>query len=202
MNPRRPPRVRLEPAPPETRAAGSAAAVAADTVGKLAPTTNPVVGVLLLHPELAQIYMPFSDYVKNRGLLDADDRRLAIMRTAWSCGADHQWVAHARDARAAGVADDVLARIAVGPDASEWTDHERAILRATDELHADRDISDECWAVLARDMSPPCLIELIMLVGNYEMIAMLMNAGGIPPAEPAPGLPGHRFRTAPPSEEH
>jgi hypothetical protein len=70
-----------------------------------------------------------------------------------------------------------------------------------DELHADRDITDECWSILALDLSPACLVELIMLVGNYEMIAMLMNAGGIPPAEPAPNLPGNLFRTASPAGE-
>jgi hypothetical protein len=92
VTPRRPPRARLEPRQPGDDPAATAAGSAA-AVGKLAPITNPVVGVLLLHPQLAEIYMPFSDYVKNLGLLPPDDRRLAIMRTAWNCGADHQWVA-------------------------------------------------------------------------------------------------------------
>ncbi|HEY4334064.1 MAG TPA: hypothetical protein VGM78_15890, partial [Ilumatobacteraceae bacterium] len=120
---------------------------------------------------------------------------------AWNCGADHQWVAHAGYASKAGIPDETIARIAAGPEARAWNDHERAILRAVDELHAERDISVASWDALAADLSAAQLVELIMVVGNYEMVAMLMNAGGIPPAAPAPNLPGHRFRTAPAHDE-
>ena len=58
-----------------------------------------------------------------------------------------------------------------GPAAEGWNDRERAILAAVDELHECGDLGDDTWAALSRHLDPPLLIELIMLVGHYEMLA-------------------------------
>ena len=183
---------RLKPVSPVDAPARTKTAF--DRVGVFAAASNPVLGTLLWHPELAEAYMPFSDYMKNRGLLAAHHRRLAILRTAWNCGADYQWVAHAGYARAADVPDEVIERVGVGPLSPLWDEVERATLRAVDELHLDGMISEDTWVRLAEHLEPPQLIELTMLVGNYEMIAMIMNSVGILPDEQAPDLPGNKFR--------
>jgi 4-carboxymuconolactone decarboxylase len=154
---------------------------------------NPVLGTLMLHPDLAEIYMPFSDYLKNRGLLQSRDRELAILRIAWKCGADYQWVAHARYARDAGISDQEIERVAQGPDAPGWDPDDSALLCAVDELHRDQRIHDETWNRLRTRLDPGGLIELLMLVGNYQMIALVMNSVGIAPQEPPPDLPGNVF---------
>ena len=183
---------RLQPVSPDD--ASDRAKAAFERVGAYASASNPLLGTLMWHPELTESYMPFSDYMKNSGLLSSDHRRLAIMRTAWNCGADYQWVAHSRYARAAGVANDVIDSIGIGPIAPNWDDVERNILRAADELHVDRVISGDTWTQLAQHLDPAQLIELTMLIGNYQMIAQVTNTVGIMPDEPAPDLPGNKFR--------
>jgi alkylhydroperoxidase family enzyme len=61
---------------------------------------------------------------------------------------------------------------------------ELVILRAVDELHADRRIGDELWAELARQLDEVRLVELCMLIGHYEMLAMTLNSLGVEPEHP------------------
>ena len=60
---------------------------------------------------------------------------------------------------------------------------QRALLRAADELHADGVVGDEVWAQLATHLREHELIELCMLVGHYEMLAMTLNSLRVQPDE-------------------
>jgi len=78
--------------------------------------------------------------------------------------------------RRAGMTDEEIARVAVGPDAPGWTPRQLALLRATDELHATRTLGDETWAALRSELDERGAIEFCLLVGHYEMLAMTLNA--------------------------
>ena len=45
-------------------------------------------------------------------------------------------------------------------------------------------IGDELWAQLARQLDEVRLIELCMLIGHYEMLAMTLNSLGVEPEHP------------------
>ena len=72
-------------------------------------------------------------------------------------------------------------RVRQGPDAEGWTPRQRALLRAADELHESRDIGEAAWGPLREHLDDTRTIELCMLVGHYEMLAMTINALGIQP---------------------
>jgi len=67
------------------------------------------------------------------------------------------------------------------------SDHQLLLLQAVDELHADRVLSEDTWSALRLGLSDAELIELCMLVGHYEMLAMTLNSLGVQPDLPAPG---------------
>lgn len=190
-----PPRPRLSPLPLDL--ADERARAVLDATAEFAPPTNPVLGTLMLHPDLAAVYMPFSDYLKNHGRLRLRDRELAILRTAWNCGADYQWVAHAKLAQLAGLTEEEIDRVSRGPHDAAWRAEDAAVIRAADELHLQRRIEDGTWDALKVRLDEASLVELVMLVGNYQMVAFLMNSAGILPVEPAPDLPGNTFAFAP-----
>jgi hypothetical protein len=48
----------------------------------------------------------------------------------------------------------------------------KAILRAVDELHGDAMISDATWQTLAKQLDERQLIELPIIVGQYQTVAM------------------------------
>jgi alkylhydroperoxidase family enzyme len=79
-----------------------------------------------------------------------------------------------------------------GPGAGGWSPRRQLLLRAADELHSDRTISDALWAPLRAQLSDTELIELCMLVGHYEMLAMTLNALRVEP-DPLPAGPPPRL---------
>jgi len=76
--------------------------------------------------------------------LDLRDRKLAILRTGWLCQAPYEFGEHFNQSLRAGLTVEEIDRIVTaGSQAPEWNDHERAILRAVEELHAHAMVSDE-----------------------------------------------------------
>ena len=108
------------------------------------------------------------------------ERELAILRTAWLAGAPYEWGEHVDIARKLGVTPDETDRVRAGPQADGWTDHERHLLTAVDELFADKMIGDATWASLAAVWDEAQLIELPALVGQYLGVAMIQNSLRVP----------------------
>jgi alkylhydroperoxidase family enzyme len=78
-----------------------------------------------------------------------------------------------------GLSREEIDRVPAGPAAEGWSELEAALLRAADELHADVRVSDDTWAALARSYSEVQLIEAVMLVGHYRMVAGALESFGV-----------------------
>ncbi|MGW4846802.1 nitroreductase family deazaflavin-dependent oxidoreductase [Nocardia brasiliensis] len=109
------------------------------------------------------------------------DCELATLRTAWNVGARYIWHHHVYVSRLSGLSMATVERVTVGPDAPGWTDAQYLLLQAVDELHTDRMISDPVWTWLTYHYTDAQLVDLCMLVGHYEMLAMLLKSHGIEP---------------------
>ena len=48
-------------------------------------------------------------------------------------------------------------------------------------MHAEGEIGDEVWAGLAAELDERLLIELCLLIGHYEMLAMTLNTLRVQP---------------------
>ena len=121
------------------------------------------------------------------GSLPRAESELLILRVAHNTGCDYEWHHHERLGAQAGLSPEEIARVRSGPDASGLVDAPaRRMLRAADELHADRDLTDALWdALRGLEMRDHELIELCLLVGHYEMLAMTLNALRVQP-DPEP----------------
>lgn len=177
------PAVRVPPAPARSlrplarlTAALTARATAGDPPG--------VFTTLGRHPRLFRPWLRFAATLLLRGDLPRPERELVILRTAWRCGAWYEWAQHGALAPRAGLNPRDLARVVEGPAARDWRPRQRLLVEATDELHDHRVISDRTWRALAAELSERQLIELCLLVGHYEMLAMTLNSLGVQP-EPA-----------------
>jgi len=138
------------------------------------------------HPGLAKRWLVFGNHVLAKSTLPARERELLILRIGWLCRAGYEWGQHVVIGKASGLSDEEIARIAKGPDAKGWSEGDRALLRATDELHADAFISDATWAELAKTWSTQQLMDLVFTVGQYNLVSMALNTFGV---QPEPGLP-------------
>ena len=151
------------------------------------PTQN-IFRTLARHPGLFRKWMPFGGKLLN-GKLPARERELAILRVGWLCSADYEWGQHVPIGRRAGLTEEEIARIPKGPEAPGWSELDRAVLAATDELHRDADVSDPVWARLAEEYDEKQLIELVMCIGHYHLVSFALNTLGVEREEGVVGLP-------------
>src|SRR4051794_39133340 len=132
---------------------------------------SPWLTTLAHNPQLMRRFGPLANYLLFKGRLAGRHRELLILRTGWVCRAPYEWSEHVGIAKQAGLTDGEIEQVVIGPDDPAWNPLEAALLRAVDELHRDSVVSDETWAVLAQDFDEPALIELLMVVGMYHLIA-------------------------------
>ena len=144
---------------------------------------------LARHPDLFRSWLPFGGYLLVGGKLPAAERELMILRSAVRCRSSYEWGQHVRIALRLGMDRETIDRVAEGSDASGWSDHEAAVLRAVDELHDSSRISDTTWETLVREYDETQLIELTLLIGQYHMVAFALNSLGVQLDEGLEGLP-------------
>jgi AhpD family alkylhydroperoxidase len=118
------------------------------------------------------------------GKLPRADTELVILRVAHLTDNRYEWAQHERLAARAGLSREEIERVRQGPDAPGWSPRRRHLLAAADECHAEGRIGDSTWAALAAELDEPLLIELCMLIGHYEMLAMTIASLGVQPEPP------------------
>lgn len=70
-----------------------------------------------------------------------------------------------------------------------WDPFDAVLLRAADELHADAFITDATWKVLTQRYNEKQLIDVVMTVGQYNMVCMFLNTNEVQLDEGIPGFP-------------
>jgi alkylhydroperoxidase family enzyme len=139
-----------------------------------------VLGMLAWHPELARAYNTFNGHVLFATTLTARQRELLVLRVAAVRESPYEWAQHVVIAADNDISPEEVERIEAGPDAPGWTDLDRAMIRAVDELVGDALISDDTWAVLAAELDEQQLMDLVFTVGAYDLLAMALRTFGVP----------------------
>lgn len=109
-------------------------------------------------------------------VLPPRDRKLAILRTGWLCEAPYEFGEHVAQAKRMGFREEEIDAITIGSSSAIWSEHERAILQAVEELHEDAMIGDETWDRLATKFDEAQLFELLILVGQFTATAYFQNS--------------------------
>lgn len=134
---------------------------------------------LVRYPELYRAFMRFGGHILGTSSLDPRSREILILRAGHLSKCAYEVHQHNRIGKLAGLNDAELERIAVGPSAPEWTERERTLLQATDELHGQQRISDATWAALSKDWNDKQLMDLVFTVGQYTMVSMFLSTFGV-----------------------
>ncbi len=123
------------------------------------------------HRRLFRGWLRFAGRLMPFGTLPRRDTELVILRVAHLRGCTYEIEHHRHLSRRAGVTTADVDRVGAGPDAPGWSARERALLAAVDALVADHDLDDVRWADLRGHLDERGMIELVLLVGHYEMLA-------------------------------
>ena len=169
-------------APGGRRDVGTIGWVIAAVSGRVSGTTPPNLFLTLgRHRKLFRGWLRFAGRLMPGGRLPRRETELVILRVAHLRSCAYEFDHHVHLGRRAGVTADDVARLVEGPDAAGWSPRERAVLRAVDELQRDRDLSDGTWTDLVALLDDREAIELLLLVGHYEMLATAIAALRIQP---------------------
>jgi len=163
-----------------------------DPESRVAFGDGPVLNIfrtLAHHPKLMKRWLVFGNHILAKSSLGPREREIAILRVGWLCRAEYEWAQHVSIGRDAGLSEAEIERIAEGPEVAGWGDRDRAILRATDELHADQFVSDASWAALSQHYGTRELFDLIFTVGQYTLVSMALNTLGVPLEDGAAPFP-------------
>jgi AhpD family alkylhydroperoxidase len=135
------------------------------------------------HRRLFLPWLRFAGRLMPGGKLPRADTELLILRTAHNSGCEYEWRHHERIGQAAGMSRQEIQRVREDVGAGGWGERQTLLLRAADELHVSRVLSDEVFDGLRPLLSDAELIEVCMLVGHYEMLAMTLNSLQVAPDE-------------------
>src|SRR5262249_54787284 len=135
---------------------------------------------LMHHPALAERVGDLGEFLRFGGTLPGDVRELAILITARYVGQAYEWIAHARLARKEGLADDVIER--VRPRGGFWALPPRYAqpARVVEHVLAYESIPQSLQDEVQRDLGAAGLMELVVLAGQYRMIAGVLFAFDTP----------------------
>ncbi len=135
-----------------------------------------VLGVMARHPPLAKAFMTFNAQVAGASTLSVRVRELAILRISWLRRSEYEFVQHVILGLRAGLSAAEIERVQLGPDAAGWDPDDTVLLRAVDELNADACIGDATWERLGSRFDIAQKMDLVFLVGCYEVLAMTIKS--------------------------
>ena len=133
------------------------------------------------HRRLFLAWAHFGGRLMPGGRLPRRDTELVILRVAHLRECEYELEHHVHLAKRAGIGPADVERVLEGPAADGWTPRERAILVAVDQLHHDQDLADAAWDGLAAHLDERERLELLFLVGHYELLATTIRALRIEP---------------------
>jgi 4-carboxymuconolactone decarboxylase len=142
---------------------------------------------------LANAETAFRPFLRFGGVLLADleldglVRELAILRVArLTPHAEYEWVQHVPIAKAVGGTDEQVAALERDDIEADCFDPlQRASLRFTTEVVRDARASDGTFEALAALVPPRQIVELLLVIGQYMMLARVMATLELELDEPA-----------------
>ena len=131
------------------------------------------------HPDLFRRWLVFGNHVLFKSTLPPRERELIILRIGWLCEAEYEWAQHVLIGKEAGLTAEEIDRIKAGPNARGWSEADKLLLQATDELRKDAFITDTTWDGLCQHFDTKQLMDVVFAVGQYNLVSMALNTLGV-----------------------
>lgn len=163
------------------RAHASRALPLTDEDGRLMGPFN----AMLLSPEVGAAVQEVGTALRFRGTLTGRMRELAILEVARFRSCPIEWVAHVHAGRRAGLTEGEIDAVRAGRDHPTFADDERLVRRIVADLLTKRDLGDDVVEAASTSIGLPAAVELLMLVGYYDLLALSLHVWRTPGAETA-----------------
>jgi alkylhydroperoxidase family enzyme len=148
--------------------------------GRLTSTGPPAIFTTLgRHPRLFCAWLLYSARLMPFGTLPRRDTELVILRVSWLCGAAYEWWQHVPLALRASLRPNEVEAVAGVSPFADLSDRQRVLVAITDELLAQRELSDVTWQAAIQTLTQREVIELCLLIGHYQGLATAIGGLGI-----------------------
>ncbi|HEY9241220.1 MAG TPA: carboxymuconolactone decarboxylase family protein [Streptosporangiaceae bacterium] len=132
--------------------------------------------VWLRSPELCEKVEALGAYCRFESALDPRLRELSLLIAARHFDAQYSWNAHVGKAAGLGVSRDSLAALAERREPQFGQKDEQIVYQFGTEILDRHFVSDDTFAEAMSVLGEAGLIDLIGCLGNFSMLAMLLNA--------------------------
>jgi alkylhydroperoxidase family enzyme len=149
-----------------------------------------VLGALMHNPD---IFGPFMEYWVTSKLkmgFSIREQELIILRMGFLYGCDYVWKHHVPVACEFGVSGAEIEALKTAPLPLSFSAREYALLRLVEELVDHRTIRQEAWAQWSGLLRQSELIDLIHIVSQYVLFALVNNALQVELEAPLRDIPG------------
>jgi 4-carboxymuconolactone decarboxylase len=133
--------------------------------------------VLVQHPGMYRVFLPFLDKVIRGSNLPPRDREILCLRTLALGGDVYEAHHHVTIARKAGMTEAEIE--AARTDGAGLGPFDQCLRRAAEELVRHQYVSDLTWAGLAERYSREQLMETVFVVGCYTLMATITRSFGM-----------------------
>jgi len=141
---------------------------------------------LIHHAALARPIQHLGEFLRFGASLPLPLLEMAILITArqWTC--QHEWYAHDRLARKAGLEEHIIAAIMRGERPDPMSDAQAEVYAFCREAHDGGRVSDGPYGAVKARFGTEGVLELLCVSGYYSMMAMVLNTAGMPLPDDAP----------------
>jgi AhpD family alkylhydroperoxidase len=129
-------------------------------------------------------WLHFAGKLMPGGKLPRRETEMVILRVASLRECEYEFTHHVRLGKRAGVTSDDVKRIKLGSSAEGWSGHEKLLMSTTEELIGTKDLTDAAWADLRAVYDERTSIELLLLIGHYDMLATTLMTLRLEPDPP------------------
>ena len=132
-------------------------------------------------PALGKHWSQIGEALRFRATLDRRLFELAILIIAVHWRSGHEWAAHARLAREAGLAEDIVDALKNGARPAFAKPDEEAVFRFVCELVTERHAGDASYNAVVAVLGESQVVELVNTIGYYVALAAMLNAFDVHP---------------------
>ena len=134
---------------------------------------------LLYSPRIGQAVQELGTVVRYGSALTSRAREIAILEVARHAESAYEWSTHVTAGLAAGLTADEISRIEAGTDAGTLDPGESAVRSVVRSLLATGDLPDRLYASAEGTLGEALIVELVVLVGYYQLLAMLLRVARV-----------------------
>ena len=149
-----------------------------------------VFGTLMHSPVTMGSFLDYWVTSKLKMGFSGREQELVILRMGHLYNCNYVWKHHVPVAKEYGVSDEELKAVKSISLPSVFSAREYALLMLTDEMVEYRTIRDEAWSKWSGELKESEMVDLISLISQYVLFALLNNAIQVEVEEPLKEIPG------------